>query len=380
MSRNVLLLGIISFLNDVSSEMIAPVLPVFLTDVLKAGKIASGGIMGLVESASSLFKVAFGYLSDRMRQRKLFVFIGYALSTVSKAALAFSSTIYDFLALRIADRVGKGIRTAPRDAIIAESSVESGKSFGFHRALDTLGAVTGPLLAIAFLTLIGTVESSQRMLFLLSAIPAVAGISMLVLVKDKGGEIRQAIGISAFKSGELKLFFVAVLIASLGRYSYAFTIWRAEELGYTLIESIAFYAFFNLIYSISAYPAGVISDRIGKRVVVALGFALFAVTSIIFAFSRNLFTFSLAFALFGVCTAIEDTVPRAYAADLARDFEKGTIIGAYHTLYGVAVFPASLIIATIWQIFGLSYGFVYAAAMNTIAAFLLAFKHVPENS
>ncbi len=370
--RNVILLGIVSFFNDVSSEMIAPLLPIFLTNVLFAGKLVSGSIMGAIESASSLFKVVFGYISDKMQKRKRFVFAGYLISTISKAALAFVYSAYEFLVLRIADRIGKGIRTAPRDAIIAESSDESGKSFGFHRSLDTLGAVIGPLLAVALLGLLGSSSSTIRLIFLLSAIPASIGILFLLFVKDTGSGISKAVkGVSAFKSRELRIFMLAVVIASLGRYSYAFTIWRAEELGYSLVESIILYAIFNVIYSVSAYPTGVLSDKVGKKFMVGVGFLLFALTSLMFAFAKSLLGFILAFSLFGVSVAIEDTVPRAYASDLARDFEKGTIIGAYHTLYGLAVFPASLIVSLFWQTIGLSYGFVYAAVMNFAAIAIL---------
>ncbi len=370
--RNVVLLGIVSFFNDVSSEMIAPLLPIFLTNVLFAGKLVSGSIMGAIESSSSLFKVVFGYISDKMQKRNRFVFAGYLISTASKAALAFVYSAYEFLLLRIADRIGKGVRTAPRDAIIAESSGESGKSFGFHRSMDTLGAVIGPILAIVLLNFLGNSISTIRLIFLLSAVPATIGIFFLLFVKDTGLGLSKAIkGISAFKNRELKIFMLAIFIASLGRYSYAFTIWRAEELGYNLVESIILYAIFNVIYSVSAYPSGLISDKVGKKFMVGVGFLLFASTSLIFAFAKSLIGFILAFSLFGISVAIEDTVPRAYASDLAKDFEKGTIIGAYHTLYGLAVFPASFILSLCWQTIGLSYGFIYAAVMNLIAIAIL---------
>ncbi len=375
LSKNVVVLGFVSFFNDVSSEMIAPALPIFLTGTLHASKIVSGSIMGLIESASSIFKVVFGYASDKMRRRKLFVFFGYSLSAVCKAALAFVQTPYQFLILRIGDRTGKGIRTAPRDAIIAESGTETGKSFGFHRTLDTLGAVAGPLLAVVLLS---ALSLNLRDLFLSSIIPALIGIALLTFVTDTSRGMEKKIGgITALKSRELRIFLLAVLVASLGRYSYAFTIWRAEELGYTLTQSILLYAIFNLIYSIAAYPAGALSDRIGKKIVILAGFILFSLSSLLFAFASHLAMIVAAFGLFGIATAIEDTVPRAYAADIAKDFEKGTIIGAYHTIYGIAVFPASLIVSLIWQQYGLSYGFIYAAAMNVLAALILLIKTRP---
>ncbi|MEO2151906.1 MAG: MFS transporter, partial [Thermococcus sp.] len=256
-SWNVFLLGIVSFLNDMSSEMIAPIVPAYLTEVLKVGKLAGGSIMGLIESASSLFKVVFGYFSDRFRKRKAFVFTGYALSTLSKGLLAFSRGPLDFLALRLLDRTGKGIRTAPRDALIAESSNgKTGKSFGFHRMMDTLGAVAGPLVAVLLIGLLSYLprETLYRRIFLLSSVPGLLSLVIIALfVKDRGGEVKKKItAISSLKSRSLQLFLAVVAIGTLGRYSYAFTLWKAEELGYTVLQSSAFYALFNLIYALSA--------------------------------------------------------------------------------------------------------------------------------
>ncbi len=375
MNRNVILLGIVSFLNDASSEMIAPVLPIFLTNVLSAGKIASGSVMGLIESFSSLFKVLFGYVSDRMERRKLFVFIGYSISGISKALLAFVTSAYDFLAVRTLDRVGKGIRTSPRDAIISESvsKSESGRSFGFHRMLDTFGAVIGPVFAILFLTYIGM--ERIRLLFLLSIIPCLIALFILTFVRERGKgrmEKKKPRIATAFAKRELRFFLLCVLISSLGRYSYAFTIWRAEELGFGIVQDVAFYMLFNIVYGLSAYPVGIYSDKVGKGITTVIGFALFSVSSILFAVSDNLPLLLLAFAIFGIATAIEDTVPRAYMSDLAGEFEKGTVIGAYHTIYGICVFPASLIVSLLWQNFSLSHGFMYAAFMNGVAAVILA--------
>ena len=378
-SWNVFLLGIVSFLNDMSSEMIMPVMPSYLMEVLDAGKLLSGSVMGAIESMSSLFKVVFGYVSDRFRKRKAFVFAGYALSTLAKAALAFTWYWWDFLLLRALDRVGKGIRTAPRDALIAESSEKgkTGKSFGFHRMMDTLGAVAGPLVAIGILELLKSLpaESAYRYIFLISAIPG--GISLLViilLVKDRGGEVKKKIkGISTLKDRNLQLFLAVVAIGALGRYSYAFTMWKAQELGYSVVQSIAFYALFNLIYALSAYPIGVYSDTFGKKRMITIGFGVAALAALAFAYARNFYTLIGAFVLYGIYIAIEDTIPRAYMADLAREHEKGTIIGAYHTVFGVFVFPASVIAGWLWGTYSLEYSFLFAAVMNAVALVMMSF-------
>ena len=378
-SWNVFLLGIVSFLNDMSSEMIAPIMPSYLMEVLDAGKLLSGSVMGAIESMSSLFKVVFGYVSDRFRKRKAFVFAGYAISTIAKGALALARSWWDFLLLRALDRVGKGIRTAPRDALIAESSErgKTGKAFGFHRMMDTLGAVAGPLAAIALIELLKglPVETAYRYIFLLSAVPGAISLLVIILsVKDRGGEVRKKIkGISTLKSRNLQLFLAVVAIGALGRYSYAFTMWKAQELGFTVVQSIAFYALFNLIYALSAYPIGVYSDRLGKKRMITLGFGIAALAALAFAYARNLYTLIGAFVLYGLYIAIEDTIPRAYMADLAREYEKGTIIGAYHTVFGVFVFPASVIAGWLWGSYSLAHAFTFAAAMNLVAMTLMIF-------
>ncbi|AMQ18926.1 MFS transporter [Thermococcus peptonophilus] len=378
-SWNVFLLGIVSFLNDMSSEMISPIVPSYLTDVLGEGKLISGSIMGAIESMSSLFKVAFGYVSDRFRKRKTFVFIGYALSTLAKGALAFTRSWWDFLTLRALDRIGKGIRTAPRDALIAESSEKgkSGKSFGFHRMMDTLGAVAGPLVAIGILKLLEglPVEKAYRYVFLLSAVPGLISLLVILLfVKDRGAEVKKRItGISTLRDRNLQFFLAVVALGALGRYSYAFTLWKAEELGYTVVQGMAFYALFNTIYALSAYPIGLYSDRFGKKRMITAGFAVAALASLAFAYAHNLATLVGAFVLYGLYIAIEDTVPRAYMADLAKDYEKGTIIGAYHTVFGLFVLPASVIAGYLWKTYSLTYSFLFSTAMNLLALVLMFF-------
>ena len=372
-SWNVFLLGIVSFLNDMSSEMIAPIVPSYLIEVLDAGKLLSGSVMGAIESMSSLFKVVFGYVSDRFRKRKAFVLAGYTLSVIAKGALAFTRHWWDFLTLRALDRVGKGMRTAPRDALIAESSErgKTGKSFGFHRMMDTFGAVAGPLVAIALIELLRGLpkETMYRYVFLLAMVPGLFSLLVIVLfVKDRGGEVKKKIkGISTLKDRNLQLFLAVVAVGALGRYSYAFTMWKAQELGYTVVQSIGFYALFNLIYALSAYPIGAYSDDFGKKRAITLGFLVAALASLAFAYARDLYTLILAFVLYGIYIAIEDTVPRAYMADLAREYEKGTIIGAYHTVFGLFVLPASVIAGWLWQVRSLEAAFLYSSAMNVLA-------------
>ncbi|WP_297500226.1 MFS transporter [Thermococcus sp.] len=372
-SWNVFLLGIVSFLNDMSSEMVIPVIPSYLTEVLKVGEFASGSIMGAIESFGSLFKVIFGYVSDKLRKRKVFIFLGYLTSIAARGALAITHYWWDFLSLRILDRLGKGVRTAPRDALIAESSEKGkvGRSFGFHRMMDTLGAVTGPIVAIGLLELMKNipVEKAYRYLFALSVLPGVLVLIVILLfVKDKGAEIKKQItGISTLRDRNLQLFLAVVAVGALGRYSYAFTLWKAESLGYTVIQSTAFYVLFNIVYALFSYPIGTYSDSFGKKRLITVSFGVAALAALAFAYARNLPALLVAFVLYGLYVAIEDTVPRAYMADIAKGYEKGTIIGAYHTVFGVFVFPASVIAGYLWQAHSLQWAFLYAALMNLLA-------------
>jgi len=378
-TRNIFLLAIVSFLNDLSSEMIMPIIPSYLITILGTSKILSGSIMGVIEALSSLFKVLFGYISDKFKKRKLFIMLGYGISTASKALLAFSHFWWDFLGLRALDRIGKGIRTAPRDALIAIStkSNKTGTAFGFHRMLDTFGAILGPLITILFLEHLKNypLEKVYRILFLISSIPGIIAILVIYFfVKDSQGIVKKTIkNISALRDSNLILFFIVIAIASLGRYSYAFTIWKLQELGYSTLQLIGFYAFFNFIYAFSSYPFGIYSDKIGKKYIIILGFLISTFASLMFSKAKGITTLVIGFILYGFYLAIEDTVPRAYLADIAKNFEKATVIGAYHTIFGIFVFPASLICGWLWQTIGIDYAFLYAAIMSSLAMFLMLF-------
>jgi len=356
-----------------------PIIPGYLTSVLGTSKILSGSIMGLIESFSSLFKVIFGYISDKFKRRKLFISIGYAISTISKGLLAFTNFWWDFLLLRTLDRIGKGIRTAPRDALIASSSKDNktGGAFGFHRMLDTFGAILGPLVTLIFLEKIKNypITIGYKLIFLASSVPGLIAILIIIFfIKDKNSQIKRTIkDISALKDPNIKLFFIVIAIGALGRYSYAFTIWKAQELKYSIFQTIGFYAFFNLIYALSSYPFGIYSDKFGKKYIMILGFFISVLASLIFSTAKDIGSLLLAFTLYGFYSAIEDTIPRAYLAEVAKGFEKATVIGTYHTVFGIFVFPASLICGWLWQQKGIDYAFLYSAIMSSLAMFLMLF-------
>ncbi|WP_456485010.1 MFS transporter [Desulfurobacterium sp.] len=375
-SRNVILLGLVSLLNDMSSEMIAPIIPGYLIDVLKLREITSGVVVGLIESLSSILKVLFGYLSDKFQNRKLFVGIGYSISTFSKAMLGFTKSWFDFLVFKILDRVGKGIRTAPRDALIAEStgSNGSGKAFGFHRMMDTFGAVLGPLIALGILAFLKTGgASSYRTVFFLSAVPGIFAVMIIVLfVKDTGRKVKKKIErLVSVEKREIKYFLAVVAVGALGRYSYAFVLWKARSLGYSTMDNLLFYALFNLVYAIFSYPAGVLADIFGKKKLILTGFLIGAGASVTFYAAKSIVGLVVAFILYGIYVAIDDTVPVSFMADVAGEKKKGTVIGTYHTVFGVFVLPASVIAGFLWQNYTIDVAFLFAACMSFLAFLML---------
>ena len=354
--KNVVILGWVSFLTDVSSDMILPVLPLFLANVLGTGKAFIGLIEGVAESTSSCLRVGSGWYSDRLGRRKPLAFTGYAVSHVTKPLLALATSWSHVLAVRFADRVGKGIRTAPRDALIAEASLHGtrGLSFGFHRMMDTAGAVVGASIAFLLLSLM---PEAYRTLFALSAIPGfLAVVVFLLFVKERkvrdderlmeGGswaENRHRVG------GNLRLFLVCISLFAFSTVSYAFLILRANELGVAGRFIPLVYLLYNIVFALFAFPCGSLSDRIGRVPVLGIGMFLHGMVLLGFAAARHAVQAWILFAVYGVAVAITDTVPRAFVADLVATEQRGTALGLYHTAVGVIPLPANLLFGLVWS-------------------------------
>jgi len=367
---NIIVLGIASFLTDVSSEMIFPLFPLFTVEVLGAGAAALGLMEGVAESAASLLKVISGWWSDKLRRRKPFVVSGYGLSTVVKPMLALSTSWSHALGVRFADRVGKGLRTAPRDAIIADSSAPSvrGKAFGLHRTLDTLGAVLGPAIAFLLLPLLG-----YRKVFLVATIPAAIAVVVLILfVREvfagrKGAKISLRVGLSP----EFRLYLAIVALFTLGNFSWAFLILRAKDIGVAPGYTILLYMFHNLIYALASLPAGMLSDRVGRRPVIALGYSIFGITCVGFALASSPWHAIFLFATYGLFRGITEGVQKAYVSDLVVPELRGTAMGTFDTVSGIAAFPASFIVGILWQSIGVQAAFAYGATLSFAATVLL---------
>jgi len=368
---NIFLLGIVSFLNDLSSEMIMPILPMFIT-ALGGGGLVVGLIGGLRDSISSILKVFAGYWSDKSGKRKIFVFSGYLTSALFKLFLAFSKIWQHVLIFAGLERIGKGLRTAARDAIIADSMPkEKGKGFGIHRAMDTSGAIGGSIIVFLLIWFFGY---NFKSIILIAAILALLSLIPLYFVKERKREpqdINLKIGLKNL-SRPLRLFILVSGIFSLANFSYMFFILRAQELFMGKLSvgvPILLYILFNTFYAVLAVPFGELSDKIGRKKVIVFGYLLFSLTSLGFAFFNSLTPFIVLFALYGIVYAMVDGNQRAYVSDLSSEELRATALGTFHTATGLMALPASLIAGFLWQI-NSSMPFIYSATVSIISIVL----------
>jgi MFS family permease len=369
------MMGLVSLLTDASSEMVYPVLPLFLANVLGAPVAAIGLIESLAEAAASFMKVGSGWLSDRVGRRKPLIALGYTMSNLAKPFLALSASWPAVLVLRLSDRLGKGVRTAPRDALIAESAIDGqrGRSFGVHRALDTIGAAIGPFVAWAVLTL---APDAYRTIFLISAIPGTLAI-LVVLFAVRDTDRRDgssAGGAPSFRdfSKPLALFTAISAVFALANSSDAMLILRAQDLGAAASVIPLMYVVFNIGGAILAGPLGALSDRVGRRRLLVFGFAGYALVYLGFALARSAVAPWLLFALYGIPYAATEGMTRAYVCDLAGPRSRGTVLGAYTFVLGLAALPSSTLAGILWDSVSHSAPFFFSAALMASAAAALA--------
>lgn len=372
-SKNVFVLGLVSFFNDVASEMVYPVIPIFLTSVLGAPVAIVGLIEGVAESTASLLKVVSGWLSDKFQRRKPFVVWGYSFSAVSKILLSLAFSWPFVLAARFIDRFGKGVRTSARDALIVENSEISarGKVFGFHRAIDTLGAVAGPLMA---LLAINFLDNNFRLIFFLAFIPAFIAIILLVFfVKEKKKQPASAAGLR-FNWRELdpsfKIFLLISFIFALGNSSDAFLILRAQNLGFSAVLIVMSYVLFNFVYAAFSIPAGIISDKVGPKKVLLAGFLIFAAVYLFFGLINSSSILWLLFPIYGIYMSFTEGVGKAYISNLVPQEKIGTAFGVYQTVIGLCAFFASLAAGLLWTCVNVRAPFIFGSIMALISAFL----------
>ncbi len=372
--RQVFILGMISFFTDFASEMLYPVAPVFLTSVLGASMVTVGAIEGAAEVIANILKGYFGALSDKLQKRALFVKIGYTLSAIVKPLPGFFPNVGVVATSRALDRVGKGIRTSPRDALLAAEATDAdrGAIFGFHRSMDTFGAVAGPLFALLVLAL---TNDNYRAVFYFAALPSLGAIYFAFKAKEKyvprssvkKYEFRNALK-SAPKSLRRLLFLVGIF--SLVNGSDVFLILKLKEIASSDTLAIAGYVYFNAVYAVFSYPAGILSDRTSKRTVFTAGLFIFSAVYFLFAFGKSIMILSIAFTLYGFYSAATDGVLKAWISDLIKDEYRATVIGTFNFITGFGMMFASIITGVLWDNFGPAIPFAITAVISLLLAFV----------
>ncbi len=385
---NIFFLGMVSFLTDISSEMIFTLLPLFLANILGATTVVIGFIEGLADSIASVVRVISGWLSDRTKKRKPLTFAGYALSTIAKPFMYVASTWSMVLGIRFADRLGKGIRTAPRDALIADSAAleNRGKAFGFHRALDTSGAVCGLAIAaiVVFLIQKGALELARgtyQMLVLIGLVPAILALFLFFFIREtKKQEFTYDEKVDTARvqvtdrkttptsfDTRFKIFLVIVFVFTLGNSSDAFLVLRAQNLGNPVFTILVMLILFNVVYASISTPAGILSDRLGRRRLIILGWLIYGITYLGFAVAHNSWQVWLLFMLYGVYFGLAEGVARAFVADLVPENRRGTAYGVFHTVVGLTLLPASLIAGWLWHTVSPAAPFYFGAGLALLA-------------
>jgi MFS family permease len=382
---NVIVLGIASLLTDISTEMVYPLLPLYLTSSrIGATPAVVGIIEGLSESIASLIRVFSGAWSDRIQRRKPIAMLGYSASTIGKVFLYISTTWQVVLLGRLADRFGKGIRVAPRDALIADSSqaANRGTAYGLHRALDTSGATIG---VIAAYFLFVSIRRDFNSIFLVSLIPAALGVLALAFVREK---LKPSAGVNAVRSKEpwwrnlgtrwslldlrLRFFLVIVFVFALGNSSNQFLLLRSNNLGFDDATVILQYLVYNAVYALGSFPLGRLSDRVGRKALLVLGYITYGIVYLGFAIASPLQLWGL-FATYGIFSALTDGVEKALVSDIAPTDVRATLIGLHATFTGIGLLPASIVAGLLWNSLGPSYPFYFGGAMGLLAALALWF-------
>jgi len=381
--RNVFAISLVSLLNDASSEIIYPLLPIFISSSLGASARAIGVIEGTAESISSLLKLFAGYLSDRWRQRKLLVVSGYALAALARPLLAFATTWHNVLAIRLTDRIGKGVRTAPRDAMIADAVDvdQRGIAFGFHRAMDHGGAVIGPLIGFLLVYfLISNRDAPSRAefkwVFLWAAVPAIAAVlvamffmreSQLAAAEPAGP---RSLSLRGF-DGNFKRFLLILALFTLSNSTDGFLILRARSVGVSIPDSLLLWAAHHAMKVLSSLWGGDLSDRLGRKRLIVSGWILYAAVYAGFAFAAHQISIWVLFLVYGIYFGLAEGAEKALVADLVQPAQRGTAYGLYNLAFGITVFPASLLMGIIWDWKGPTTAFLLSAALGATAALLL---------
>lgn len=374
--KNIVFLGLVSFFADISSEMVYPLIPLYLTAAFGATPVLVGVIEGIAESVASLLKVFSGYISDKYNRKKPIAFCGYAAGFAYKLALLFAGSWVGILGARVIDRFGKGIRTAPRDVMVSESAdqTEMGKAFGIHKALDMAGSAVGILLSFLLLKQIG--EGAYQTIFAVSILPMLFALGMFVFIREDRGPRPVKQREFFWKNikglhGNLKLYLLVAFLFTLGNSSNTFLLLKAMNLGFSGSDAILLYFVYNMTSALLAIPFGKRSDKVGRKRVLTAGYLMFAAVYLGFAFVTEKWMLVIVFALYGFYMAMVAGVERAFISEIAPPDLKGTMLGVHSTLVGVALLPASVIAGFLWDNIGPAAPFLFGAALSALAALLL---------
>lgn len=388
--RNVFAISLVSLLNDASSEIIYPLLPILLTSVLGASPRAIGIIEGAAESVSSLIKLLAGYLSDRFGKRKILVVSGYALAALARPFLAFATSWQQVLAIRLTDRVGKGVRSAPRDAMIADAVAieQRGIAFGFHRAMDHGGAVIGPLLGFVLVLLFVTNQNAPTRIeftwvLMLAAVPAIAAVLVSIffmrestLLAPRETEVKK-LSLRGFDSN-FKRFLLILALFTLSNSTDSFLILRARNIGVSIKGSLLLWSAHHCMKVLSSLWGGDLSDRLGRKRLIVSGWILYAAVYAGFAFVSNQYSIWVLFLIYGIYFGLAEGAEKALVADLVKPEQRGTAYGLYNLAFGITVFPASLLMGIIWDWKGPTAAFLVSAILGATAALLLLLMVKPH--
>ncbi len=378
-SKPVVILGLVSFFTDFASEMLYPVTPLFLTSILGASMVSVGLIEGFAEITAGLLKGYFGNLSDKLGKRSIFVVIGYGLSGLVKPLPGLIQNIFTVLLSRVTDRIGKGIRTAPRDALLASyAEGNTGAVFGFHRSMDTLGAVFGPITALIILYFI---PQGYKTIYLISIIPSIFAIYFTLIVKDNKGKnkTKSKIGFIEFwkNSGrQFKVLFFVLTAFSLFNSSDVFLILKSKEIAKSDTIAILGYVYYNFVYALLSYPIGILSDKFGKKKIFILGLFAFSIVYLGFALSSGFMFIWILFLVYGFYAGASDGVVKAWISDLIPDNLRGTAIGIITTGISLATMVGSVLAGYLWDLTGGAFlPFILSSIVSfLVALFLLKFK------
>lgn len=373
---DVLKLGIVSFLTDLSSEMIFSIFAVFFTKIAGASAALLGVVEGLADLSASSLDYFSGWLSDQTGKHKVFVIAGYGFSTLAKAILLFSSSIVNLGLFRVIERLGKSFRGPPRDAWlsrVAEKDIR-GYSFGVHKALDKAGAVLGPLVAYGLLSWLGEVASTFQILFWVALVPAVLSLVVLIRIKEKPAVQHKSVNIfDTWKSLSLqfKNYLMSVGVFSLAYFSFGFLLLRAYSVGFAVKDIVLLYALFNIATVVFAPLGGILSDRIGRGRVIMMGYLIYLLMCLGFVYADKQWQVILLFIIYGIFLAFDEAQGKAFIADLEPE-RRASAIGLYNFVSGLIYFPASLIAGALW-LYQPNSAFLVAAGFAFVGLMLFLF-------